>query len=141
MSSNLDNKSALVKVVADELSEAQLLLVGEMGPLSSQLCERGIWRSKACGFSPKRANQLCKGTNYLLESMYQPSLQTSWNQIQKWLEGGGEREQGRKERMGDSELLEKQLRLHLLITRVSVKWQNIYSRSFVNPTSAYVKGL
>lgn len=73
--------------------------------------------------------------------MYQPSLQTSWNQIQKWLEGGGEREQGRKERMGDSELLEKQLRLHLLITRVSFKWQNIYSRSFVNPTSAYVKGL
>lgn len=44
--------------------------------------------------------------------------------------------------MGDSEFLEKQLKLHLLITKIiSFKWENIYASSFVNCTSAYVKVL
>lgn len=42
LSANLDTRSAVVKVVVAELSAAHLLLAGEMGPLSSQWCDRHI---------------------------------------------------------------------------------------------------
>lgn len=74
-------KSFLVKAEGDGISAAHLLLVGKLGPLISQLCECGGKGAKLGHSVPKELISFCKGTNYLLESMYLSSLQSLWKQI------------------------------------------------------------
>lgn len=73
----LGAKSAMIKVCCTwTLSNS--FITWSMSRISSQLCEHGVKGTKLT-VSPK--SRVCKRTNYLLESMYLLSLQTSWNQI------------------------------------------------------------